>query len=133
MDNGYEMNELLELMVDQGASDLHIQVGQPPTLRMSGGMTPVDGPNLTPPDTEALMQSIASDFHQEKAKTDGGADFGFAFLDKARFRVSVMKAKGNYGIVLRQIPNDMFGLRQIGLPDMVKDLLVRPRGLILVT
>ena len=52
----YEMNDLLELMVDQGASDLHIQVGQPPTLRMSGTMTPVEGPNLKPEDTEALMQ-----------------------------------------------------------------------------
>ena len=133
MDNGYQMNELLELMVDQGASDLHIQVGHPPTLRLSGSMVPVDGPALNPEDTEALMMSIASELHQEKAKTFGGADFGFAYMDKARFRGSVLKAKGNYGIVLRQIPNDMFGLRALGLPDMVKDLLVRPRGLILVT
>ena len=129
----YEMNDLLELMVDQGASDLHIQVGQPPTLRMSGSMTPVDGPKLTPGDTEALMQAIASEAHQERAKTEGGADFGFAYMDKARFRVSVMKAKGNYGMVLRQIPNKMFGLREIGLPDKIKELLCRPRGLILVT
>ena len=129
----YEMNDLLELMVDQDASDLHIQVGQPPTLRMSGTMTPVEGPPLRPEDTEELMQSIASDSHQERAKTDGGADFGFAFLDRARFRVSVLKAKGNYGMVLRQIPNDMFGLKDIGLPDRIKELLCRPRGLILVT
>lgn len=127
------MNDLLELMVDQGASDLHIQVGQPPTLRMSGSMTPVDGPILAPPDTEALMMAITSDANQEKLKTRGGADFGFAFQDKARFRVSVLKAKGNYGMVLRQIPNAMFGLRQIGLPDKIKELLCRPRGLILVT
>ncbi len=127
------MNDLLELMVDQDASDLHIQVGQPPTLRMSGTMTPVEGPPLRPEDTEELMQSIASDSHQERAKTDGGADFGFAFLDRARFRVSVLKAKGNYGMVLRQIPNDMFGLKDIGLPDRIKELLCRPRGLILVT
>ncbi len=127
------MNDLLELMVDQDASDLHIQVGQPPTLRMSGTMTPVEGPPLRPEDTEELMQSIASDSHQERAKTDGGADFGFAFLDRARFRVSGLKAKGNYGMVLRQIPNDMFGLKDIGLPDRIKELLCRPRGLILVT
>ncbi len=127
------MNDLLELMVDQDASDLHIQVGQPPTLRMSGTMTPVEGPPLRPEDTEELMQSIASDSHQERAKTDGEADFGFAFLDRARFRVSVLKAKGNYGMVLRQIPNDMFGLKDIGLPDRIKELLCRPRGLILVT
>ncbi|MFW6353308.1 MAG: type IV pilus twitching motility protein PilT, partial [Verrucomicrobiota bacterium] len=63
----------------------------------------------------------------------GGADFGFAYLDRARFRVSVLKAKGHYGLVLRTIPNEFFGLRQIGLPETIKDLLVRPRGLILVT
>ncbi len=129
----YEMNDLLELMVDQGASDLHLQVGQSPTLRLHGGMVPVEGPLLRPGDTEALMQSITGDALQERLKTMGGADFGFAYLDKARFRVSVMKSKGNYGLVLRTIPNEFFGLRQIGLPDTIKDLLTRPRGLILVT
>ncbi len=129
----YEMNDLLNLMVDEGASDLHLQVGQPPTLRMSGGMSPVDGPKLTPEDTEQLMRSIASDHHQQKAKQVGGADFAFAFMDRARFRVSVLKAKGNYGIVLRMIPHKMFSMRELGLPDRIKDLLTRPRGLILVT
>jgi len=129
----YEMNELLELVVEQGASDLHIQVGQPPTLRMSGSMVPIEGPALTPPDTEKLMLSITPDNHQQNVKLNGGADFGFSFLDKARFRVSVLKAKGSYGLVLRQIPNKMFGLRDIGLPDKVRELLYRPRGLILVT
>ena len=129
----YEMNDLLNLMVDEGASDLHLQVGQAPTLRVGGGMVPVDGPKLQPPDTEALMKSITSDHYQQKAKTSGGADFAFAFMEKARFRVSVMKAKGNYGMVLRMIPNKMFGMREIGLPDKIKDLLTRPRGLILVT
>jgi twitching motility protein PilT len=129
----YEMNDLLNLMVDEGASDLHLQVGQAPTLRVAGGMAPVDGPKLTPEDTEQLMRAIASDHHQQKAKQVGAADFAFAFMDKARFRVSVLKAKGNYGLVLRQIPYKMFSLRELGLPDRIKDLLVRPRGLILVT
>lgn len=129
----YEMNDLLHLMVEEGASDLHIQVGTAPTLRTGGAMVPVDGPDLTAEDTENLMKSITSDGQQQKVKTQGGADFGFAFMDLARFRVSVLRAKGNYGIVLRQIPNKMFGLREIGLPDKIKELLVRPRGLILVT
>src|SRR3954465_6980142 len=129
----YEMNYLPDLMVDQGASDLHIQVGQPPTIRLSGSMTPIDGPALTPLDTEKLMQSITPDAHISNVKLNGGADFGFAFGDKARFRVSVMKAKTNYGMVLRQIPFKMFGLRDIGLPDKIRELLYRPRGLILVT
>ncbi len=129
----YEMNDLLELMVDQGASDLHLQVNQPPTLRLSGGMVPIDGPALTPADTEKLMLSITPDNHQQNVKLNGGSDFGFAYLEKARLRVSVLKSKGNYGMVLRQIPNKMFSLREIGLPDKVRELLYRPRGLILVT
>ena len=129
----YEMNDLLNLMVDEGASDLHLQVGQAPTLRVAGGMAPVEGPKLTPEDTEQLMRSIASDHHQQQAKQMGAADFAFAFMDKARFRVSVLKAKGNYGMVLRQIPYKMYSMRELGLPDRIKDLLLRPRGLILVT
>jgi len=129
----YDMNELLELVVEQNASDLHCQVGQPPTLRISGTMLPIEGPDLTPYDTEKLMLSITPDHHQQQVKLNGGADFGFAFADKARFRVSVLKAKGSYGLVLRQIPNRLFSLRDIGLPDKLKELLFRPRGLILVT
>lgn len=129
----YEMNDLLELMVDQDASDLHLQVGQPPTLRISGGMVPVEGPALRPVDTEILMRAVTPDAHQDKLRKTGGSDFGFAYLDKARFRTSVLKAKGHYGLVLRTIPKKMFGLREIGLPDSIKDLLSRPRGLILVT
>jgi twitching motility protein PilT len=72
------------------------------------------------------MQAITSDAMQEQLKTRGGADFGFAFADSTRFRVSVMKAKGNYGMVLRTIPKEMFSLRDIGLPDHVKELLARP-------
>jgi twitching motility protein PilT len=129
----YEMNEMLELVVEQNASDLHLQVGQPPTLRISGSMLPIEGPALTPADTEKLMLAITPDNHISNVKLNGGSDFGFAYGDKARFRVSVLKAKGNYGMVLRQIPTRMFGLREIGLPDSIRELLYRPRGLILVT
>ncbi len=127
------MNDLLDLVVDQNASDLHLQVGQPPTLRLSGSMMPIDGPALTPSDTEKLMQSITPDSHISNVKLNGGSDFGFAFGEKARFRVSVLRSKGNFGMVLRQIPYKMFGLRDIGLPDKIRELLYRPRGLILVT
>ena len=127
------MNDLLELMVDQGASDLHLQVNQAPTLRMSGSMVPVEGEKLTPQDTEDLMKAITSSTNQEQLKTTGGCDFGFAYMERARFRVSVLRAKGAFGIVLRQIPNDLFTLSEIGLPDQIKELISRPRGMILVT
>jgi len=128
----YAMNELLELAVEHNASDLHLQVGQPPTLRESGSMMPIDGPPLTPADTEALMKSITPEVHQTSFKAHGGADFGFSFSDKARFRVSVLRAKGHFGLVLRQIPSKIYSLRDIGLPDKIRELLHRPRGLILV-
>ena len=127
------MNDLLDLVVDQKSSDLHLQVGVPPCLRLRGSMTPIDGPELRPADTENLMLAITPAEHIQKVKLNGGTDFGFAFGDKARFRVSVLKTKGNYGLVLRQIPNQLFDLRSIGLPDKIKELLYRPRGLFLVT
>ena len=80
----YEMSDLLDLVVEQNASDLHLQVGQPPTLRLSGSMVPIEGPNLTPNDTEKLMLAITPDSHISNVKLNGGADFGFAFGEKAR-------------------------------------------------
>jgi twitching motility protein PilT len=128
-----EMNDLLQLILDEGGSDLHIQVGVPPTIRMSGHMVNLDTDPLTGDDTETLMKSITSPTNQQKLREKGGCDFGFAFGKQARFRVSVLKAKGNIGMVLRVIPNDVLTLEQIGLPPIVKDILFRPRGLCLVT
>ena len=128
-----EMNDLLQLTVDEGASDLHLTVGAPPILRISGGLQPLDSPLLTPDDTERLMKSITSPDHQQKVREGGGTDFGFSFGDSARFRVSVLKTKGNVGVVLRQIPTELMSLERIGLPPQVKELLFKPRGLVLVT
>jgi len=105
----------------------------PPKLRIHGKLTPLDLPDLTPADTERLVKSITSPENQQKLQENGGADFGFAFGDQARFRVSVLKTKGNYATVLRQIPNLMLPLDVIGLPEQIKNLLYKPRGLVLVT
>ncbi|MCA1808491.1 MAG: type IV pilus twitching motility protein PilT [Lentisphaerae bacterium] len=127
------MNDLLQLVVDEGASDLHIAVGLPPMLRLHGRLQPIECPILTAEDTERLMKSITSEAYQQKVREIGGMDFGFSFGEAARFRVSVLKAKGAVGMVLRQIPSKLLSLDEIGLPAQVKDLLYRPRGLILVT
>ena len=79
------------------------------------------------------MRSITSEDHIQHVRERGGADFGFAFGDMARFRVSVFKEKGNFGMVLRQIPNKLLTMEQIGIPPSVKELLYKPRGLVLVT
>lgn len=128
-----EMDELLQLVVDEGVSDLHLEVGAPPVIRLRGEMTPLDLPDMTPADTERLIKSIAAPKHLQQINECGGADFGFAFGDQARFRVSAFRQKGNLGAVLRQIPSKLLTFEQIGLPPAVKDLLYRPRGLILVT
>src|SRR6187399_1477058 len=129
----YSMSDLLQLVVSEGASDLHIRVNTPPTIRVHGILHRVEGPTLRPEDTEELMRSITSEEHIQHVRERGGADFGFAFGDMARFRVSVFKEKGNFGIVLRQIPNKLLTFEQIGLPPSVKELLWKPRGLVLVT
>ncbi len=128
-----QMSDLLQVVVDEGASDLHIRVGIPPMLRLHGGMQPVDCSALQPEDTERLMKSITSAENQQKIREVGTVDFGFSFGAAARFRISAFRAKGSVGIVLRQIPSKLMTLEQIGLPPQVKDLLFRPRGLILVT
>ncbi|MDD5706784.1 MAG: type IV pilus twitching motility protein PilT [Kiritimatiellae bacterium] len=128
-----EMNELLQLAVDEGASDLHLRVNMPPILRIHGALNPLDTPPLKAEDTERLMKSITSPESQQALRDNGGADFGFAFGHLARFRVSVFRERGNVGVVLRQIPAKLLTLEQIGLPEQVRELLFRPRGLVLVT
>jgi len=127
------MSDLLQLVVSEGASDLHIRVGTAPVIRLHGILHRVDGPPLKLEDTEELMRSITSEDHIQHVRERGGADFGFAFGEMARFRVSVFKEKGNFGMVLRQIPNKLLTLEQIGIPLSARELLYKPRGLVLVT
>jgi len=127
------MSDLLQLVVSEGASDLHIRVGCSPTIRVHGTLHRVEGPSLSPEASEELMRSITSEEHIQATRERGGADFAFAFGEAARFRVSVFKEKGNFGMVLRQIPSKMLTFEQIGMPESIKDLLFKPRGLILVT
>jgi len=129
----YSMSDLLQLVVSEGAADLHLRVNTAPVIRLNGILHRVDGPPLKPEDTEALMRSITSEDHIQHVRERGGADFGFAFGDMARFRVSVFKEKGNFGMVLRQIPSKLLTLEQIGIPLSVRELLYKPRGLVLVT
>ena len=129
----YVMSDLLHLVVKEGASDLHIRVGVPPVIRMHGILQKVDGPALTDEVAEELMRSITSDENVQEVRERGGADFAFAFGDMARFRVSVFKERGRFAVVLRQIPTTLLTLEQIGLPPSVRELLYKPRGMVLCT
>src|SRR4051812_19066544 len=126
-------DKLLHAVVKQGASDLHIAVGQPPVLRLHGRMRKLETKSLEADDTVALMKSIAPDRCQQELAEVGGADFGFAFGEWCRFRVSIFKQRGNVGMVLRQIPNKLLTFEQLGTPPVIKALCHRPRGLFLVT
>jgi twitching motility protein PilT len=127
------IDKLLQTVVNQGVSDLHLSVGQPPVVRLHGRMRRLETKSLTEDDTVALMKSITPDRCQTELQERGGSDFGFAFGDQARFRVSVFKQRGKIGMVLRQIPNKFMSMEDLGLPKVVKDLIMRPRGLFLVT
>ena len=127
------IDKLLSACVKQGASDIHITVGQPPVFRLHGRMRKLETKVLEPDDTVALMKSISPDRCQRELQEMGTADFGFAFGDQARFRVSIFKQRGNIAMVLRQIPNDKLTPEQLGLTDAIIQCVMRPRGLFLVT
>lgn len=127
------IDKLLSAVVKQGASDLHITVGQPPVLRLSGRMQKLKTKVLEEADTMGLMKSITPDRCQQEFQETGSTDFGFAFGDQARFRVSVFRQRGKVAMVLRQIPVDLYTMEQLKLPEIFKKIIQRPRGLVLVT
>jgi twitching motility protein PilT len=128
-----QIDKLLETVVREKASDLHITTGQPPVVRLHGRMIKLDTKVLEPEDTVGLMKSITPERNQQELQEVGGTDFGFAFGKKARFRVAVFKQRGHIALVLRRIPNEFLTFEQIGLPSVIRDMICRPRGLFLVT
>ena len=127
------IDKLLTAAVKNGVSDIHITAGIPPVFRIDGHMKPQATKVLTADDTNGLMKAITPDRCQTELAEKGGCDFGFAFKDLARFRVSVFKQRGSVAMVLRQIPNKLLTPEQLGVPDVCKKLVTRPRGLFLVT
>lgn len=127
------IDRVLETCIKQGASDIHLVVGRPPVLRMHGGMRSLDTKVLEEEDTVALMKSITPDRNQQELQEEGTTDFGFAFGDYGRFRVSVFRQRGKLSMVLRLIPNQLMTFEQIGLPKLCSALCRRPQGLFLVT
>jgi len=128
-----QIERLLEVAVGQGASDLHLTVGSPPVFRVHGRLRRLESPPLTPEDVTSMMKAVTSDRCQEELGEKGTTDFGFTYGDKARFRVSVYRQRGYVGIALRILPSRFMSFEEIGLQQQIKNLLLKPRGLFLVT
>ncbi len=131
--SGIQMDRLLDTVVKLSASDLHLTVGRRPTLRQHGSLKDLQTKILDSEDMVALMKSITPEQKQQELSERGGCDFGFGYGDLARFRVSIFKQRGDLAIVLRLIPSRLLTFEQIGLPEMCRELVRRPRGMFLIT
>ncbi|MDF1837233.1 MAG: PilT/PilU family type 4a pilus ATPase [Planctomycetota bacterium] len=124
---------LLTEAIELGASDLHLNPGRPPVVRLDGGLTSLGQETLSPEHTQSLCRELCDDTHWAEMDRLGSTDLGLAHSSGTRFRVSCLRQKGRYAAVLRLIPSELLSMDAIGLPEVVRDLLRRPRGLVLVT
>ncbi|TFH46818.1 MAG: PilT/PilU family type 4a pilus ATPase [Lysobacterales bacterium] len=121
------------MVVSRNCSDIHFHVGRPPTVRLDGRVRSLDMPSLKTADTEAILRQITPERCLHEVEEKGGADFAFTFENGARFRTAGYRQRGEVSCVLRLLPNEMKSFEQIGLPMSIKNLLLKPRGLVLVT
>lgn len=134
MEQSLKIENLLEEVVRAKASDLHIQVGLPPILRVDGSLRAI--PNLPIVDDQAAEQlifSILDESQQQILTKDKEFDFSFSFGDIMRFRVNAFHERGNLAAALRAIPNEIKTVAELGLPPIISSFAELPRGLVLVT
>ena len=129
-----EINELLKRVVTTNASDLHLRVPSPPVLRIDGDLKiQEDLPPLSGEDAENILKTIASQEQRNAFSRDLELDFAYEVEGVARFRVNVMKQRGTLSICFRVVPTEVATIEQLGLPQISKELIMKPRGMILVT
>jgi twitching motility protein PilT len=130
----YSIDDLLEQMVAQGASDLHVTVGTPPAIRVHGHLERLQGVGpLTPEDTQQLLYHVLNSEQQKLLEIKRQLDFAHAVPGVARFRVNVFFQRESLGAAFRVIPHDIKTLEELGLPASLHELTAKPRGLVLVT
>lgn len=127
------VDDLLRLIVEKGASDLHLAVGVPPILRIDGQLIPTNYEKLTPQDTQRLTYDILTDEQIQRFESTLELDFSYAVAKVSRFRVNIYKDKGTVAAAFRVIPARIPTIRELGLPPILEELTRKPRGLILVT
>ena len=123
----------MDIAIESEASDVHLTVGLPPVYRVHGRLRKLEVAPLTPEDTIVFMKFVASDRCQQKLNEKGTTDFPFSYGGKARFRISCYRQRGYVGVALRLLPTRFMSFEEIGLPQQLENLLLKPRGLVLVT
>ena len=127
------LNQLLKAMVEQGGSDLHITTNSAPQVRVDGVLRAMNLPPLTPSETKQLAYSILTDNQKHRLEEDLEIDLSSGLKGLARFRANVFHQRGAIAAVFRQIPFEIRGFRELGLPAVIEKMCEKPRGLILVT
>jgi twitching motility protein PilT len=128
-----QMEKLLNTMIQVKAADIFITVGSKPAVKKGGHLRLLETKILSADDTVALMKSITPDRCQQELQECGGTDFAIEYTDGVRFRVAVFRQRGTIGMVMRRIPSEFFNFEQIRMPEAIKRVITRPRGLLLVT
>ncbi len=127
------IKSLLEHMIEQGASDLHIKPGIPPVIRVHGRLQRTPFPPPTPREMEEVARRILTPMQREKFETTREVDFAFGVTGLARFRANFYVQRSSIAMVFRHVPVRIQTVEELGLPPVVTDLAMRPRGLVLVT
>ncbi|GAB4319487.1 MAG: type IV pilus twitching motility protein PilT [Candidatus Zixiibacteriota bacterium] len=127
------LRELLELMHERGASDLHLTVGSPPQLRIDGRLQRTDMEPLSPDQTKKLAYSVMNEKQRKKFEEVWELDLSFGIENLSRFRCNVFVQRGNVAVAIRQIPYKISSFEELGIPKVVAELANLPRGLVLVT
>ena len=129
----FNLKDLLERVIENGASDLHITVNAPPMLRIDGKLKPIEDLALTGQQTQALIYSLLKDDQKSKFEEDLELNISVHFEHIGRFRVNIHKQKGNVEAAFRAIPNEIPTIEKLGLPPIVSSMARKSSGLILVT
>ena len=128
-----DMESLLREAVARHASDLHVTVGVPPLIRINGALIKLDLPALGVDDTAQLFEEIVAEDRRVQFNQNGEIDFSYTVFGLSRFRVNAFRQRGSIAIAIRIIPERVPSLQELKLPDIVRELARKPRGLVLVT
>ncbi|MCZ7582271.1 MAG: type IV pilus twitching motility protein PilT [Deltaproteobacteria bacterium] len=128
-----DLHQLLKIMIEKGASDLHITTGSPPQYRIDGRLTPLNMPPLTASDTKRLCYSILTDMQRHSFEETNELDLSFGVKGLSRFRSNIYRQRGAVAGAFRVIPFKTFSFQELGLPTIMNDLSNKPAGLILIT